>query len=921
VKAGDPQRWRQVRALVGELIEATPEERAARLAGLEPGIAAEVRELLVAGDAAQSGPLAAAVEQGAAGWLAAQATAGEPAAAELVGVQVGAWRIERPLGRGGMAEVWEASRADGHFEHRVAVKLLKRGMDSEEIVARFRRERQILARLEHPAIARLLDGGVAPDGRPFLVLEKVDGEPITDWCRRRNLPVAERLRLLVEAGRAVAAAHRQLVVHRDLKPSNLLVTGDGQVKLLDFGIAKLLAADDPAAGSATRLEQRVLTPAYAAPEQILGEPVSTATDVYSLGVLAYELLVGRLPHRREARDVVDLAGQVGTESIEPPSTAVLAAPPRGTAPAGDDRRQRRRWARQLAGDLDTVLLTALRREPARRYPSVDALVEDLERYLDGRPILARRDSLGYRARKFLGRHRAGVTAAALVLLALVAGLAATAWQAEKARRSAAEAETNARRAQRVKEFLIGLFEVADPEQSGGAAVTAAELLDQAGRRLPQELAGEPGVQAELLETVARIERGLGRLEPAARLAERALALRESAGAAAGRGSALATLGSVRLAQGRLDEAATQLTESLELLGGDDLAAARARSDLAQVSFWHERLDEARSLETEAWQAYRRAFGDEHVLTAIHLRNLAVIDYQQGRYAAAEPRMLAAQQVLERQLGADHATLAQSFVDLAALYDSLDRPAAAEPLYRRALEVRRQRLGNAHPATGQSLQLLGAFLLGEARWDEAEIASREALAIFRAIDPQHFEVAKAIHGLGKVAAGRRRHAEAEAHFSDAVARFRVALGEDHPFVWVATGDLAQQIARQGRLAEAEPLLREAYARLEARSGSAHEYTADAANRLGELLRQRGAASEAVGLHRAALAVWLGQVDERHRKVAESRYQLAASLVAAGLPAGEEVAAALALCRELDASDRRIAELERWATANEVSERGR
>jgi serine/threonine-protein kinase len=914
VSAEDRGDWARVRARFEELAELPAEERARRLDQLEreaPETCRQVRELLAADHDEASLAFEGAIASGAARVL--EELEPEDSAGSLAGATLGPWRLAEPIGRGGMAEVWAAARADGQFEQEVAVKLLKRGMDSDELVARFRRERQILARLDHPAIARLLDGGVAPDGRPYLVLERVDGEPITAWCERRNLPVAERLRLVVEAGRAVAAAHRQLVVHRDLKPSNLLVTGDGRVKLLDFGIAKILADDDPAAGDATRVEQRVLTPAYAAPEQIRGEPVSTATDVYSLGVLAYELVVGRLPHRRAGRGAADLAAAVDRESIEAPSTAVLAASVAETG-GPDVRRERRRRARQLAGDLDTVLLTALRREPSRRYASVDAFVDDLERTLNGRPIRARRDSFGYRARKFLGRHRAATAAATLTLAALIAALAVALGQARLARRHALEAATNAHRAERVKEFLVGLFEVADPERSGGATVTAAELLDQAGRRLPQELAAEPGVQAELLETVARIERSLGRLDIAERLALSALDLRSSGvGDAAALGGSLATLGSVRLAQGQLDEAASRLEQGLGLLPADDLAAARARSDLAQVSFWREKLDEARRLEHEAWQTYRRVLGDEHVLTAIHLRNLGVIDYQAGRYAEAEPRMVAAQEVLERQLGGDHPTLAQCYLDRAALYASLDRPREAEPLYRRALEIRRRRLGFGHPATGQTLQLLGVLLYQERRWDEAEAATREALEIFRAIDPGHFEVGKAIHGLGQIAAGRGRAAEAERHFAEAVERFRAALGPDHPFVWITSGHLAQQLARQGRFEEAERRLRESRERLLAIVGADHEYSGEAANRLGTLLRERDRAAEAIPLHREALAFFLGQLGPRHPRVAESRYLLAAALAAAGQPVAEEAAAALELVRELEPASPRLAELERWAAA--------
>ncbi|HPK65052.1 MAG TPA: serine/threonine-protein kinase [Thermoanaerobaculia bacterium] len=843
MSALSPEQWREIRRLAGELDELDGAAREARLAGVAPPVAAEVRALLAADDAALSHRLEAAVGHGAADWLAAQrAAAPEPGAGgDLAGSRLGVWRLERPLGRGGMAEVWAASRADGEYRQEVAVKLLKRGMDSDEIVARFRRERQILAQLVHPAIARLLDGGVAPDGRPYFVLERVDGEPITQWCAAHGAELRRRVELLLEVAAAVAAAHRQLVVHRDLKPANILVTPAGRVKLLDFGIAKLLAPDAGEAADATRTGVRLLTPAYAAPEQLRGEPVSTATDVYALGVLAYELFTGQLPHRRAGRDTATLTA-ADEPAIPRPSTAVLTATAAGSGDGMADPRARRRLARELAGDLDTIVLVALRPQPERRYGSVEAFAADLRNWLEERPIAARPDSVGYRFRSFVRRHSFGVSAALAILVALLGGLAATVWQAGRARANAVAAAAHAHRAERVKEFLIGLFEVADPDQSGLGSVTAAELLDQAGHRLSRELATEPAIQAELLTTVARIDRSLGRLDSAESLARAALASPAVAASDRHRGAALATLGSVLLAQGRLDEAERELAAGRELLGhdpaADELAVARVESDLAQVAFWRDDLDRARELEAGVWRTYRRLLGEENVLTAIHQRNLGVILYQQERLDEAEALMRASQATLVRELGADHPNVAQSYVNLAALLESRDRAKEAERLYRQALEIRRRHLGDAHPATGQSLQLLGVLLLEQRRYDEAEAAFREALALFRAVDPDHFEVGKALHGLAQVAAGRGRPAEAEPLFVRALALFRERLGEEHPFVWLTQAHLAREIARQGRLAPAEELLRESRERLAARLGEGSEPVAEVDRYLAEVRRARG-----------------------------------------------------------------------------------
>jgi serine/threonine protein kinase/tetratricopeptide (TPR) repeat protein len=872
-------RWGQARELFERLVDLPAADREESLSGVSDAeLAARVRRLLEA-DAEAEGFLETPVVAVAGGLLEAE----EPAPPE----RIGPYRVLRRLGRGGMGEVFLGERADGLFEQRVAIKLLRRGMATEEVLGRFARERRILARLEHPHIARLYDGGATDDGRPYFVMELVEGEPITGYCRARSLGVDERIRLLLDCGDALAAAHRNLVVHRDLKPSNVLVTKDGEVKLLDFGIAKVLGPDDTVEGLVeTRTDLRLLTPAYAAPEQILGEPVTTATDVWALGALGYELLTGTQPQKRESRSPAALASVVAG-AIERPSARVeregLDALPFASPSPGE----RRRLSRRLRGDLDNVLLSALRREPERRYGSVTALSGDFRRHLAGQPVKARPDTLGYRVGKFVRRNRVAVGAGLLIFASLVAGLAVAAWQARRAEAQARTAAAAARRAEGVKEFLIGLFEVADPEQASGGSVTASELLDQAGKRLETELSSEPDIQADLLEAVARIDRGLGRLDTAEGLAQRSLTIRQHilpAGDAA-IGRSLATAGAVKMSQGKLDDAEKQITAALAMLEAaeppDSLATARARSDFAQVLFWKGQAEPAIANERRVYETYRRVLGADNAQTAMHLRNLGVLLDEVDRVDEAEKAYRDSQAVLVKQLGPDHVNLAYSYVNLASLLDLRRGQAVeAEALYKRTLEIRRKALGNDHPTVGQALQLSGLFYLNQGRLDESESTYREALALFRRINPKHFEVGKCLNGLALVASRRGLYADAEKRLDEVIALFDEVLGPKHPFSWQARGNRAEQVALQGRLEEAEKIQREVAGKLAELNGPDSGEAIEASARLGETLRKRGRAAEAAPLHRRAIEVYAKQLGESNATVALTRYQLAADLMAMG-----------------------------------------
>jgi serine/threonine-protein kinase len=480
-------RWRQADRILDEAVDLPPSERLAFIRE-RCGEDLELRELVERLLARCDNDDDELTPGGAlAGALAGALELDLERDTRLEGSRVGRYRVLRELGRGGMAMVYLAERADGEFRQLAALKLMQPGTDSGHMIERFHRERQILADARHPNIARLLDAGVSEDGRPYLAMEYIEGEPIDSFCDLRRLSVNQRLWLFLEVARAVDHAHRNLVVHRDIKPSNILVTADGDVKLLDFGIAKLLE-DGP--GDVTRTHLRAMTPAFASPEQIEGGPITTATDIYQLGMLLYLLLAGGWPYPRGTgsdaammlaicreppiRPSTAAAGRGGVETVPggPGSTIAEIATRRATSPG--------RLRRELAGDLDTIVLTALRKEPQRRYGTAAQLIGDVERYLEGRTISARPDTVRYRLRTFVRRHTAA-TATATASLALVVGLVAFYTHRVGAERDHARLEAS--KAGEVADFLTRLFQVSAPTRSRGESVTARELLDRGADRI------------------------------------------------------------------------------------------------------------------------------------------------------------------------------------------------------------------------------------------------------------------------------------------------------------------------------------------------------------------------------------------------------------------------------------------------------
>ncbi|HSF43172.1 MAG TPA: serine/threonine-protein kinase, partial [Thermoanaerobaculia bacterium] len=593
------------------------------------------------------------------------------AEAHLAGQTFGAYALVEPLGAGGMGSVWLARRNDGRFEGTVAVKLLSAALLGATGASRFRREGTILARLKHPHIAQLIDAGVSEAGQPFLVLEHVEGEPIDRWCDARALDIKSRVRLFLDVLAAVAHAHSNLVVHRDLKPSNVMVSKEGKVKLLDFGIAKLLEGDaeDGAPTWLTREAGRAFTPAFAAPEQVLGESVTTATDVYALGALLYLLLAGRHP-----------AGPPGA-SPAGLIRAILETEPGRLSEGVHDQHLRR----ELRGDLEVIVAKALKKRPEERYASVTALAEDLRRYLAEEPILARCDSLIYRTRKFVRRHARSLAAAALALFALAAVVAFY------GTRLAGERD----RATQVSGFLTDLLSQADPYVAGRPGEpTVRSLLDAGAVQAQKDLATQPELQREMLTLLGRIYERRGAYEQALPLLDQAVAIGRR------------TLGPSR-----------ELAQSL-----NDLGVARGQ---------RAELDAARAALEEALAMRRKILGEEHPDVAISHSELGRTLFDQGRLDEAETHFRSALAIRRKVLGpADHET-ATSMSDLGHLLRQKGDRAGAETLFRETLAVTRKSSGPKHPDVATALANLARTINERGDHAAAEAMFREALAIGRA----------------------------------------------------------------------------------------------------------------------------------------------------------------------------------------------
>ncbi len=762
----DQARWSRLHRLLDECFDLPADARAARLAELEredAALAAELGRLLDAD--ACDGLLDGDVGQAAPSIVRALA---ESQAAPLMGGtrRVGHYRLIERIGQGGMGEVWRGERIDD-FEQAVAVKLIRPLLDSPHLRDRFARERRILARLEHPCIARLLDGGIADDGTPWYAMEFVRGQDIVRHADMANLGVRARVELALQVCDAVAHAQAHLVVHRDLKPSNILVDESGRVRVLDFGIARLL--DDSADAGLTATGVRLFSPAYAAPEQIRGQIVGTAADVFSLGAVLHELFTGKPPHPARSAAPDRLIAGLAEETAPRPSQTL-----RTTAHTGIT-------ARELHGDLDTIVATALQPDPVRRYVGAAQLADDLRRWLDGRPIAARPDTAGYRLAKFVLRHRFAVGSAAAVLLALLAGLAAALWQAEVARDHAHRADAEAARAnleaqraeheaeqvraqaartRKVKEFLVGIFVQADPlRRASDSPATVAEAFDAALERARAELASDPVLQADVLDDFGEIRANQGRFDDAQVLFEQAVAVARAeygdhhpvlAESLSNLGVTYQFRGNPLAAEPYFEEAVSIFTEND---GGDPLALARVLNNLASVRQAQGRLAEASDLIHRALPVFRSHLEENDPQLALYITNAATLDANAGRGDAAEAGFLDAMRIVEKHQGPDSPHLWPNLSGLAGVLHDRGQTDEAAARYEGALAIARKTYRTDHPWVAHSLIDVGWVKVERGEYEAGERDLQEAIAIHTRLNSP-----RVVNGLRRLGVSQARRGD-------------------------------------------------------------------------------------------------------------------------------------------------------------------
>ncbi len=813
--------------------------------------------------------------------------------------RIGPYRVVERIGSGGMGEVFKAEQLSP-VRRTVALKLIKVGMDTAELVARFETERQALALMDHASIARVFDAGATESGRPFFAMEYVPGMPITDYCDRYRLGTKARLELFVEVCEGVQHAHQKGIIHRDLKPSNVLVKVEGEKpipKIIDFGVAKAIAQPLTDGGLKTRYGHFIGTPGYMSPEQaeMGGLDVDTRADVYSLGALLYELLIGTRvfdPQNLKKRSYEAVRRHLLEEDPVRPSTRLTTSPDSSSI-AEHRSTDVERLRRDLKGDLDWIVLKALEKDRTRRYETANALALDIRRHFNDEPVRACPPSTLYRVQKFVRRNRLAVAAAAVVLVAILVGAAGAGLGFVRARAAERRATQEADNARRVSDFLIELFEVSDPSRAQGETITARELLDQGALRADRGLEDQPLIRARLMQTIGTIYRKLGFYDQAIPLLEQALAAREEH---AGRDSleaaesldglaaahhkkgghevalplaeaaleirerrlgadhpdvatSLSQLAWVRSKLGEHEAAAPLFERALrirtEALGPETPEVAKSLSDVGIVSWRLGDYNEAERLLRRALALYEKLLGPDDYQVRLVLNDLAVLFWSQARYEEAEPLLERSLEIKERVLGKDHPEVAGSLNNLAILYDAMGRPEDAVPLLRRAYELKRDTLGPEHPDVGMAVANLAWMHYRQGDFEEAKRQYARARELYGSRS-RSLSMAILLRDESFLHRDRGDYAVAERQLREALEIREASLDADHPDVADALHLIGELYRLRDSPAEAEPYLARALAIREAKLDAEHPDLGETAAAYAAVLRALGRAEAAAAI---------------------------------------------------------------------------
>ncbi len=769
------ERWACIEELFHRAIECAPGESAQLLdeAGkADPDLRREVEALLSSYGSAGDHLEAAVREEREQAFTTSTLDSSEADS----GAIIGPYRLIERIGEGGMGEVWLAEQKQP-VRRRVALKLIKPGMDTREVVKRFESERQALALMDHPNIAKVFDAGSTSQGHPYFVMEYVAGVPITEYCDKHKLTTRERLELFIHICEGVQHAHQKAILHRDLKPSNILVSevdGQPRPRIIDFGVAKAISQPLTAETMYTRAGAIVGTPGYMSPEQADsgGQDIDTRTDVYSLGVVLYELLVSALPLDFQKLPFDEILRKLREEDAPKPSTKVRSLGPMSTTTAQNRRTDPPTLARQLRGDLDAITLKALEKDRSRRYATPSELGADIGRHLRHEPVVARPASTAYRTRKYIRRHRIGVAVAAAAVLLLASFAVAQAFEIRRVTQERDRVTRERDRADRITKFMTSMFKVSDPSESRGNKVTAREILDKASKDIDTGLEKDPELQAQMMDVMGGVYVNLGIYSEAEQLLTKAVNVRR------------------------------------RVLGSDNPATLACINELATTLMFRARYAQAEKLSREALAADRRLFGADNPATLISMAILANVLNVSLHHAEAEKLYRELLEADRRVLGPEHEDTLKTMNNLAFCLYVQRRYAEAESLHRKVLEIRRRSLGADHPETLSSMHNLAATLNDEGRYQESANLQREALnSSMRILGPEHPATLASMDDLGSALGHLRRFAEAEKLQKEETETYRRILGPDHPETATATYNLACTFALEGNRDQALILLRQ------------------------------------------------------------------------------------------------------------------